>query len=198
MVNIKNTISFNEYSAIINKVVGDCFPDDVYTPANYEISFRVALLLAFAPEYSFQNFQNCKTNNELWEKVANKEANEILALIKQDNVYHCIKEAIEKEIDYRIKMITSSPMSMADMALSKFIDVITNKVESANLPEFSQENIDIFTKAATELNGANFAENLVDTMLDKGLLTKPNRENRRKNSKTAKITKMNVEVESDK
>ena len=44
MVNIKSTISFDEYMAIVNDVVNDCFPDGTYFPVNYEISLRTKLL----------------------------------------------------------------------------------------------------------------------------------------------------------
>ena len=46
--------------------------------------------------------------------------------------------------------------------------------------------MDTMIKAVNATQDGNFAESLVDTMLDKGMLTKPNRETRRKNIKQTK------------
>ena len=66
MVEIKTAISFDEYNAIIDKVVSDCFPDGTYSPANYDLSLRTALLCAFAPDF---DLSDCNDNNTLWERV---------------------------------------------------------------------------------------------------------------------------------
>lgn len=183
MVEIKNAISFDEYNAIVDKVVNDCFLDDTYSPANYELSFRTALLLAFAPDY---DLSGCADNNELWERVTNNEASEIFTFIRQNNIYYCLEEAIENAIEYRIKLIASGSMSMSDIMLSKLFEVITNKLESIDTSALTKENMDTMIKAVNATQDGNFAENLVDTMLDKGLLAKPNRETRRKNGQRSK------------
>ena len=183
MVEIKNAISFDEYNAIVDKVVNDCFFDDTYSPANYELSFRTALLLAFAPDY---DLSDCTDNNELWERVTNDKAGEILTYIRQNNIYYSLEEAIENAIEYRIKLIASGSMSMSDIMLSKLFEVITNKLESIDTSALTKENMDTMIKAVNATQDGNFAENLVDTMLDKGLLAKPNRETRRKNGQRSK------------
>lgn len=182
MVNIKSTISFDEYNAIVDKVVNDCFPDGTYSPANYELSLRIALLIAFAPEYKLDD----SDNNTLWESVTNKEVNEILMNIYQNPIYPYIEEAIKNAIDYRIKLIASGSMSMSDIALSNLFDVITKKIEQIDTSILTEENMNTVIKAVNATQDSNFTENLVDTMLDKGLLTKPNRETRRKNIKQTK------------
>lgn len=182
MMDIKNTISFDEYSAIVNKVVNDCFPDGTYSPTNYELSFKTALLIAFAPDYSLDD----SDNNTLWESVTSKEANEILTSIRQNSIYPYIEEAIENNINYRIKLIASGSMSMSDIALSKLFEVITEKIEKIDTSMLTKDNMDIMIKAVNATKDSNFAENLVDTMLDKGLLIKPNRETKRKNIKQTK------------
>lgn len=182
MMDIKNTISFDEYSAIVNKVVNDCFPDGTYSPTNYELSFKTALLIAFAPDYSLDD----SDNNTLWESVTSKEANEILTSIRQNSIYPYIEEAIENNINYRIKLSTSGSMSMSDIALSKLFEVITEKVEKIDTSMLTKENMDTMIKAVNATQGGDFAENIVDAMLDKGLLIKPNRETRRKNIKQTK------------
>lgn len=183
MVNIKTAISFDEYNAIIDKVTNDCFPDGTYSPANYELSFRTALLLAFAPDY---DLSDCDDNNALWTKVMSDEANKIIDKF-YDSDYSCIlTKAIRENIDYRIKLLTSGGMSMSDLALSKLFEVLTEKVEKIDTSMLTKENMDTMIKAVNATQDSNFAENLVDTMLDKGLLAKPNRETRRKNIKQTK------------
>lgn len=182
MVNIKSTISFDEYMAIVNDVVNDCFPDGTYFPVNYELSLRTKLLFAFAPDYKL----NDTDNNTLWESVASKEANDILGVIRRNAIYPYIEEAIENAIDYRIKLITSGSMSMSDIALSNLFEVLTEKVDNIDTSMLTEENMNTIIKAVNATQDGNFVENLVDTMLDKGLLAKPNRETRRKNIKQTK------------
>ena len=118
MVEIKNTISFDEYNAIIDKVVNDCFPNGEYSPANYEISLRTALLCAFAPDY---DLSGCDDNNTLWERVMSNEANEIIEKIEYYDIQRLIMRAIRDNIDYRLKLLTSGSMSMTDIALSTLV-----------------------------------------------------------------------------
>ena len=183
MVKIKNAISFDEYNAIVDKVVNDCFLDDTYSPANYELSFRTALLLAFAPDY---DLSGCEDNNELWNKVTNEEAEETLSYIRKNDICYDLEVAVDNAIDYRIKLLTSGTMSMSDLALSKLFNVLTEKVENIDTSMLTKENMDVMIKAVNATQDSNFAENLVDTMLDKGLLAKPNRETRRKNGQRNK------------
>lgn len=193
MVEIKNAISFDEYMTIVNTVSQNCFPNDTYSPAYYEIMFRYALLQMFAPDYDIPEIS--ETNyNDVWDKVTNDEANELLCTIRQNRMYPYIEEAVENAIDYRIKMITSSPMSMADMALATLFDTINEKVSQIDTSMLTKDNMDIMVQAVNATKDNQFASNLVDTMLDKGLLAKPNRETRRKNIKQ---TKKNT-TESDK
>lgn len=183
MANIKTTISFDEFNAIVDKVANDCFPDGVYSPASYEISLRATLLCVFAPDF---DLSDCKDNNALWEKVCNEEAEEIWKEVCCKDIYTYIVDAIDKAIDYRIKLLTSGSMSMSDMALSKLIEVFTEKVDKIDTSVLSQENINAVTEAVNKSKDGNFAESLVDVMLDKGMLAKPNRKTRRKNIRTNK------------
>ena len=185
MVEIKTAISFDEYNAIIDKVVNDCFPDGVYTPANYDLSLRTALLCAFAPDF---DLSNCDDNNALWERVMSNEADEIIDYISTElsGIKQSIKRAIWDNIDYRLKLLASGSMSMTDIALSTLVETITKKVEQIDTSMLTKENMDTMIKAVNATQDGNFAESLVDTMVDKGLLAKPNRETRRKNIKQTK------------
>ena len=193
MVEIKTAISFDEYNAIVDKVVNDCFPDGTYSPANYDLSLRTALLCAFAPEY---DLSGCDDNNALWERVMSNEADEIIEKIESFDIQHLIIKAIRENIEYRIKILTSGSMSMTDIALSTLVDTLTKKVEQIDTSMLTKENMDTMIKAVNATQDANFAKNLVDTMLDNGMLAKPNRETRRKNGQRKKTEKPNITVTS--
>ena len=187
MVNIKSTISFDEFYTIIDNVVNSCFIDGEYFSSYYELTLRVALIKAFAPDYEIPT-ATADNYNDVWETVTSKEANEILVTIRQNSIYPYIEEAIENKVDYRIKLITSSPMSMSDIALSNLFEVFAEKVENIDTSMLTKENMDTVINAVNATQDGNFAENLVDTMIGKGLLSKPNRETRRKNIKQTKKT----------
>ena len=193
MVNIKTAISFDEYNAIIDKVVNDCFPDGTYSPANYDLSLRTALLCAFAPDY---DLSGCDDNNALWERVMSNEADEIIEKIESFDIQRLIIKAIRENIDYRLKLLTSGSMSMTDIALSTLVDTLTKKVEQIDTSMLTKENMDTMIKAVNATQNGNFAESLVNTMLDKGMLAKPNREIRRKNGQRSKSDKSNITVTS--
>ena len=193
MVNIKSTISFDEYNAIVDKVVNDCFPDGTYSPANYDLSLRTALLCAFAPDY---DLSNCDDNNALWERVTTDEAREIVQQIMDSYIGYIISNAIYESIEYRIKLLTSGSMSMTDIALSTLVDTLTKKIEQIDTSMLTKENMDTMIKAVNATQDGNFAKSLVDTMLDKGMLSKPNRETRRKNGQRKKTEKPNITVTS--
>lgn len=193
MVNIKTAISFDEYNAIIDKVTNDCFPDGTYSPANYDLSLRTALLCAFAPDY---DLSGCDDNNALWERVMSNEADEIIEKIESFDIQHLIIKAIRENIEYRIKLLTSGSMSMTDIALSTLVDTLTKKVEQIDTSMLTKENMDTMIKAVNATQNGNFAESLVNTMLDKGMLAKPNREIRRKNGQRSKSDKSNITVTS--
>lgn len=193
MVEIKTAISFDSYTAIVDKVVNDCFPDGTYSPANYDLSLRTALLCAFAPDY---DLSNCDDNNALWERVTTDEAREIVQQIMDSYIGYNISNAIYESIEYRIKLLTSGSMSMTDIALSTLVETITKKVEQIDTSMLTKENMDTMIKAVNATQDGNFAKSLVDTMLDKGMLTKPNRETRRKNGQRKKTEKPNITVTS--
>ena len=193
MVEIKTAISFDEYNAIIDKVVNDCFPDGTYSPANYDLSLRTALLCAFAPDY---DLSGCDDNNALWERVTTDEAREIVQQIMDSYIGYNISNAIYESIEYRIKLITSGSMSMTDIALSTLVETITKKVEQIDTSMLTKENMDTMIEAVNTTQDGNFAESLVNTMMEKGMLAKPNRETRRKNGQRKKTEKPNITVTS--
>lgn len=187
MVEIKTMISFDEFRAIANKVVNDCFNDGTYDPTLYNLSFNTALLTAFAPDF---DLSGCEDNNALWERISTKEAKEVIDAIYYNegssDIRSSLSRAIRESLDYRIKATTSGTMSITDIALSKLIDTINEKVEKIDTSMLSKENIDAIVQAVNTTKDGNFAESLVDTMLDKGIIAKPNRQTRRNNIKQTK------------
>ena len=166
MVEIKAAISFDEYNAIIDKVVNDCFPDGTYYPANYDLSLRTALLCAFAPDF---NLSDCDDNNQLWEKVLSDDGNEIINKIYSEasNYVSLIKKSIWEGIEYNIKMTTSGSMSMSDIALSKLFEKLTEKVESIDTSVMTNENINALVGLANTMQSDKFTQNIVDTFVEK-------------------------------
>lgn len=164
MVNIKTAISFDEYNAIIDKVVNDCFPDGTYSPANYDLSLRTALLCAFAPDF---NLSDCDDNNQLWEKVLSDDGNEIINKIYSEasNYVSLIKKSIWEGIEYNIKMTTSGSMSMSDIALSKLFEKLTEKLESIDTSVMTNENINALVGLANTMRSNKFIESIVDTFV---------------------------------
>ena len=183
---IKNNISFDEYEAIINKVIEDSFADGVYSPAAYILSLRVSLISAFASDY---DLSGCKDNNELWEKVNTDTAEDIFDEVCKNKIYFYIIPAIEQGIEHRLRAIESSPMSMSDIALSKLIDVVTAKIDSIDTEVLNKDTISALINTQSNTDKDGFEGRLVDEMLDRGLLTKPNRATRRNNIKQTKTSK---------
>ena len=89
-------------------------------------------------------------------------------------------------------------MSMSDIALSNLFDVITKKVESIDTSILTEENMNTVINAVNATQDGSFAENLVDTMLDKGLLSKTKKTTKSKSTKTSdkKSNSKNITVTS--
>lgn len=188
---IKNNISFDEYNAIINKVIEDCFVDGVYSPALYELSLRVSLISAFVPDY---DLSDCKDNNALWETLTTDECEKILQNIYGTIIYNNIDSAIIQGVNHRLRAIESSPMSLSDIALSKLIDVVTAKIDSIDTDVLNKDTISALVNADKQINKEDFEKKLVDEMIDRGLISKPNRATRRKTTKENKNISITTNV----
>lgn len=164
---VKKNVSFTERCAIINKVVEDCFIGGEYTPENYEISYRTAMISAFCPEFDLSS----ETNNELWEKVNSDEALEILHKIDLDIDYGFV-ESIDNAINHRLRIIENTSYSMTDVALSSLLNILSEKIESIDLSSLSKDNIGALVNAANEINNSEFADSLVKSMINNGVISK--------------------------
>lgn len=168
MVNIKSTISFDEFNAIVDMVTKGCFPDDTYSPAYYELMFRYALFKTFAPDYEIPEL-NTANYNEVWRILTNEDGNKIFEELHGTHIYYNIQNTINNAIEYRIKLLTSSPMSLTDIALSKLVDVLTDKLEKVNLPEITEEDIKSGQKVASNIESNDFTNKFVDTLFARGV-----------------------------
>lgn len=162
---IKTRISFDEYSAVVDKVVNDTFTDNVYSPAYYDLSLRTALLNVYVPEYKVDGTDN----NTLYNSVYTDEANEIFDEIKKKKQYYDILQAINNGINFRKDLITSGGMSMSDIALANLIDKFTEVVEKFG------DNLDVettkkFVESVTTMKDGITAENMVNALIDTGMI----------------------------
>ena len=180
MVEYKNTISFGTYKAVIDKVIGDTFMDGVYTPENEDVSIRVAMLSAFAPDFALDE----DDSDKMWEQAYSDEANEILDSLYKNRQYIALQRTIDKTIQHRLQVLETGSMSLTDYALSQFVKTLDEKVKNLDITD---EGVKAVTEAVGKSNDKDFANNLVDVFLEKGLLdNKPNRATRRANGQTSK------------
>ena len=126
MVEYKNTISFGTYKAIIDKVISDTFMDGVYTPENEDVSIRVAMLSAFAPDFALDE----DDSDKMWEQAYSDEANEILDSLYKNRQYIALQRTIDKTIQHRLQVLETGSMSLTDYALSQFVKTLDEKVKN--------------------------------------------------------------------
>lgn len=188
---IKNNISFDEYCSIIDRVISDCFVDEVYSPAAYELSLRNALISVFAPDY---DLSDCKDTNALWDKLTTDECKDVLDKIYDTRTYNHIHLAIAQGINHRLRAIESSPMSLSDIALAKLFGVIIGKIDSTDTEVLNKDTISALINADKQINKEDFEKKLVDEMIDRGLISKPNRATRRKTTKGNKNISVTTNV----
>lgn len=189
---IKNNILFDEYNAIIDRVVSGCFVEDAYNPAMYELSLRVFLIKVCVPDF---DLSDCKNDDDFWNKVTSEEAEDIIELIKATKYYQNLKTAIDNGINHRLRVIEASPMSLSDIALSKLIGVVAEKINSIdNTDVLNKDTISALINAEKQINKEDFEKKLIDEMIDHGLISKPNRATRRKTTKENKNISVTTNV----
>lgn len=126
MVEIKDRISFDEFDAVVKKVVKDCFIEGTYSPSYYELSFRTALFTVFAPDFEIDKTDN----NTAYECVESKEAWEVMTEIKRRKQYYDLEMAIRNGINFKKDMLISQNTSLTDVVLSKILGVLNDKLKT--------------------------------------------------------------------
>lgn len=180
-------ISYNEYSAVVNKVVGDVFSGNMYHPEVCDFSFRLAVISVFT-DCDLSVYEEENSSNKLFEYVFSKEASEILDKVKKTSslIYDSLENAVLEAVEHRKKMLESSPMSLTDYALSNLVELLGNKIDEVDMAQFNNEDIKNIATATAKMTDGEFANYAVEALEKKGYLSKPNRVTRRKNIKTTK------------
>ncbi len=83
-------------------------------------------------------------------------------------------------------------MSLTDYALSQLVKTFNEKVQGLDITD---ESIKAVTEAVNKSNETDFAGNLVDAFVEKGMLTKPSRSTRRANGQRSTTRKKKEPIE---
>lgn len=177
MTNIKTTILSGNCSDIFDTVNEFIFKDGVYHPENDLIYRRAIILGLFAPDYM-------KDKNNSADAVFAEEADNVIKYLEENSrQYKEVTTAIDRWIDHRLNVTENGFGSLTDYALSKFVDTLNEKVQGLDITD---EGIKAVEEAVGKVNSDDFAGNVIDAMLDRGMLAKPNRQTRRANGQTSK------------
>ena len=178
MVEYKNTILSGNCADIFDTINEFIFKDDVYHPDNDLIYRRAIILGLFAPDYM-------KDKNNSADAVFAEEADDIIKSLEENSrQYKEVTTAIDRWINHRLNITENSFGSLTDYALSQFVKTLDEKVKNLDITD---EGVKAVTEAVGKSNDKDFANNLVDVFLEKGLLdNKLNRATRRANGQTSK------------
>lgn len=178
MVEIKTTIQFSTYKAVIDNIFENIFEDELFHAEKVGVSKRLAIMQAFAPDFAISD-----DTDELWDALYSEEANNIFERLADNEQYRELEMAIDTAIEHRLKVIENGSMSLTDYALAKFVNTLNEKIEKLDITD---ESVKAVEEALNKANSGDFAGNVVDAMLDRGMLSKPNRATRRANGQTSK------------
>ena len=188
---IRTTILSGNCSDIFDTVNEFIFKDGVYHPENDLIYRRAIILGLFAPDYM-------KDKNNSADAVFAEEADNVIKYLEENSrQYKEVTTAIDRWIDHRLNVTENGFGSLTDYALSKFVDTLNEKVQGLDITD---EGIKAVEEAVGKVNSDDFAGNVIDAMLDRGMLAKPNRQTRRANgqvskSKTTKKSKEPIKLD---
>lgn len=187
---IKNTLTLAEYKAFVDTVVNAVFittetGETEYHPEYKDLFTRYAIIEYFTDydfeveEIDFEKFYELCFNDE-------DVQNTVYTVKIEKEQYTLLDKAISEAIEFKKNMMyKKSAYSLTDTILSTLlfkIDEIVDKIGD------DYQNIDVkkLAETFTSIDGNLSADNVVDALAEKGFLSKPNRQTRRKN---ATITK---------
>lgn len=174
---MKTIIDYATFKAVVAKVISDTIQNGVYYPEHYDLSLRIALLVAYAPELEIDKLAD---NNELIEKVYSTEANEILATIGEQPQYEAIITAIDNGIAFSKQTILRAyNYSLTDNSLSELIDKINDILDNEDIKQslvtlLSKIN-DTSLQKVMQLNNAKTLNTKVGDTNEEENLQKPKR-----------------------
>ena len=177
---IKTTIASGKYNSIFSAINDIIFEDDVYHPDRDMPNRRAILLLAFVPDFEIDEENG-------FDDLYSDEVEEIFAYLEENSKQYVeIKASMDRWIEHRLRMIEGEAMSLTDYALAKFVETLNNKVKGLDITD---EGVKAVTEAVNNVNSDNFAGDVVDAMLERGMLAKPNRKTRRANGQKSSAKK---------
>ena len=130
MVEIKTTIQFGTYKAVIDNILENIFEDELFHAEKVGISKRLAIMQAFAPDFSIPD-----DTDELWNALYSEEADDIFEEIADNKQYRELEMAIDTAIEHRLKVIENGSMSLTDYALSKLVTTLNEKVQGLDITD---------------------------------------------------------------
>lgn len=177
---IRNTILSSESASVFAPINETIFEDDVYHPDRDVVNRRAILLFLFAPDYMAGKEGN-------GDAVFTEEADEIFAYLEENSrQYREIKASMDRWIEHRLRLTENGGLSLTDYALGRLVETLNEKVKGLDITD---DGIKAVEEAVGKTKDNDFANNLVDAFLDKGLLKKPNRETRRANGQKSTVKK---------
>ena len=128
MVDIRTTISFSTYKAVIDNILENIFEDELFHAEKVGISKRLAIMQAFAPDFNIPD-----DTDELWNALYSEEADDIFEKIADNKQYRelemAIDTAIEKwdEVNTKIKQLLKYSIPMIPDYLSGWIINVSDR-----------------------------------------------------------------------
>jgi hypothetical protein len=187
---IKNTLTLAEYKAFVDTVVNAVFittetGEMEYHPEYKDLFTKYAIIEYFTDydfgieEIDFEKFYELCFNDE-------DVQNTVYTVKIEKEQYTLLDKAISEAIEFKKNMMyKKSAYSLTDTILSTLlfkIDEIVDKIGD------DYQNIDVkkLAETFTSIDGNLTADNVVDALAEKGFLSKPNRQTRRKNTTITK------------
>ena len=130
MVDIRTIIQFSTYKAVIDNILENIFEDELFHTEKVGISKRLAIMQAFAPDFSIPD-----DTDELWNALYSEEADDIFEEIADNKQYRELEMAIDTAIEHRLKIIENGSMSLTDYALSKLVTTLNEKVQDLDITD---------------------------------------------------------------
>lgn len=185
---IRTTITSGKYNSVFSTINDIIFEDDVYHPDRDMPNRRAILLLTFVTDFKIDEENG-------FDELYSDEAEEIFAYLAENSKQYAeVKLSMDRWIEHRIRMIEGESMSLTDYALAKFVETLNNKVKGLDITD---EGVKAVTDAVNNVNSDNFAGNVVDAMLERGMLSKPNRQARRANGQKSSTKKKKDPIKLD-
>ena len=175
----KNTLTLVEYKEFIDTVVSAIFINDEYHPEYRDLFTKYSIVKYFTDydfgtdEIDFEKFYDMCITDEI--------ENIILTVMIEKPQYALIETAINEAIEFKKNMLyKQSAYSLTDTILAELIMKINDIVDKID-ESYSDIDVKKLAETFTNIEGSLNTDSVVDALAEKGFLSKPNRQTRRKN-----------------